>query len=147
MQSTDSTNPETIASSTAQKTAYSILFSIAFAHLLNDLLQAVIPAAYPILKENYKLTFTQIGLITLAYQLAASILQPLVGLYTDTRPKPFSQIFGMLFSLSGMIALGYASSFPMIILAVVLVGIGSSIFHPEASRISFLASGGKRGLA
>ncbi|MFN7098902.1 MAG: MFS transporter [Flavobacterium sp.] len=147
MQSTDSTSPETIANNTAQKTAYSILFSIAFAHLLNDLLQAVIPAAYPILKENYKLSFTQIGLITLAYQLAASILQPLVGLYTDTRPKPFSQIFGMLFSLSGMIALGYASSFPMIILAVVLVGIGSSIFHPEASRISFLASGGKRGLA
>ena len=131
----------------AQQTVYSILFSIAFAHLLNDLLQAVIPASYPILKQNFNLTFTQIGLITLAYQLAASILQPLVGLYTDKKPKPFSQIFGMLFSLSGIVCLSYSSSFEMIIVAVVLVGIGSSIFHPEASRISFLASGGKRGLA
>ena len=131
----------------AQQTVYSILFSIAFAHLLNDLLQAVIPASYPILKQNFNLTFTQIGLITLAYQLAASILQPLVGLYTDKKPKPFSQIFGMLFSLSGIVCLSYSSSFEMIIVAVVLVGIGSSIFHPEASRISFLASGGRRGLA
>lgn len=130
-----------------QKTVYSVLFSIAFAHLLNDLLQAVIPAAYPILKENFNLTFTQIGLITLAYQLAASILQPIVGLYTDKKPKPFSQIFGMLFTLSGIVFLSYAVSFSMIIISVILVGIGSSIFHPEASRISFLASGGKRGLA
>lgn len=130
-----------------QKTVYPILFSIAFAHLLNDLLQAVIPASYPILKENFNLTFTQIGLITLAYQLAASILQPVVGLYTDKKPKPFSQIFGMLFTLSGIVLLSYASNFSIIILSVVLVGIGSSIFHPEASRISFLASGGKRGLA
>ena len=113
----------------AQQTVYSILFSIAFAHLLNDLLQAVIPAAYPILKENFNLTFTQIGLITLSYQLAASILQPLVGLYTDKRPKPFSQIFGMLFTLSGIVSLSYASSFEMIIISVVLVGIGSSIFQ------------------
>lgn len=131
----------------AQKTAYPILFSIALAHLFNDLLQAVIPASYPILKENYNLSFAQIGMITLSYQLAASILQPIVGLYTDKNPKPFSQIYGMLFSLFGIIALAYANSFPMIILAVVLVGIGSSIFHPESSRISFLASGGKRGLA
>lgn len=144
----------TISSSTpiskeelAQKTAYPILFSIALAHLFNDLLQAVIPASYPILKENYNLSFAQIGMITLSYQLAASILQPIVGLYTDKNPKPFSQIYGMLFSLFGIIALAYANSFPMIILAVVLVGIGSSIFHPESSRISFLASGGKRGLA
>ncbi|SHG06008.1 MFS transporter, FSR family, fosmidomycin resistance protein [Flavobacterium segetis] len=130
-----------------QPTVYSILFSIAFAHLINDLLQAVIPAAYPILKENYKLTFTQIGLITLAYQAAASLLQPLVGLYTDKRPQPFSQIFGMIFTSLGIVSLAYASSFSMIIVSVILVGIGSSIFHPEASRISFLASGGKRGLA
>jgi FSR family fosmidomycin resistance protein-like MFS transporter len=135
------------SSSIVQKTIYPILFSIAFAHLLNDLLQAVIPAAYPILKDNFKLNFTQIGLITLAYQLAASILQPMVGLYTDKKPKPFSQIFGMLFTLSGIVLLSYAANFYMIIVAVVLVGIGSSIFHPEASRISFLASGGKRGLA
>lgn len=131
----------------AKKTVYSILFSIAFAHLLNDLLQAVIPASYPILKENFNLSFTQIGLITFAYQMAASILQPIVGLYTDKRPKPYSQIFGMLFTMTGIVILSYASSFSMIIIAVIFVGIGSSIFHPEASRISFLASGGKRGLA
>lgn len=131
----------------AKKTVYSILFSIAFAHLLNDLLQAVIPAAYPILKENFNLSFTQIGLITFAYQMAASILQPMVGYYTDKKPKPYSQIVGMLFTMLGIVLLSYASSFEMIILSVIFVGIGSSIFHPEASRISFLASGGKRGLA
>ncbi|MEC5166134.1 FSR family fosmidomycin resistance protein-like MFS transporter [Flavobacterium sp. PL11] len=131
----------------AQQTVYPILFSIAFAHLINDLLQAVIPAAYPVLKENFNLSFTQIGLITLAYQLAGSLLQPLVGLYTDKRPQPFSQIFGMIFTSLGIVSLSYASSFEMIIVSVILVGIGSSIFHPEASRISFLASGGKRGLA
>nr|WP_309758808.1 MFS transporter [Flavobacterium sp.] len=147
MNSTLGTSSNTHTSPIAQQTIYSILFSIAFAHLLNDLLQAVIPASYPILKQNFNLNFTQIGLITLAYQLAASILQPLVGLYTDKRPKPFSQIFGMLFTLAGIVSLSYASSFGMIIVAVILVGIGSSIFHPEASRISFLASGGKRGLA
>ncbi len=144
MEITDNTN---ITNNQVQKTVYPILFSIAFAHLLNDLLQAVIPASYPILKENFNLNFTQIGLITLSYQLAASILQPLVGLYTDKKPKPFSQMFGMLFTLTGIILLSYASNFSMIIIAVIFVGIGSSIFHPEASRISFLASGGKRGLA
>jgi len=130
-----------------QKTVYPILFSIAFAHLLNDLLQAVIPASYPILKDNFQLSFTQIGLITLSYQLAASILQPLVGFYTDKYPKPFSQIFGMCFTLIGIVLLSFSASYFVIIVSVVLVGIGSSIFHPEASRISFLASGGKRGLA
>jgi len=130
-----------------QKTAYPILFAVAVAHLFNDLLQAVIPASYPILKENYGLSFTQIGLITLSYQLAASILQPLVGLYTDKNPKPFSQLYGMLFTLAGIIALAYAASFPVVIFAVMCIGIGSSIFHPESSRIAFLASGGKRGLA
>jgi len=132
---------------TAQKTVYSILFSIAFAHLLNDLLQAVIPAAYPILKETYNLTFTQIGLITFSYQMAASLLQPFVGFYTDKHPKPYSQIIGMTFTTAGIILLAYAASFAIILLSVVLVGIGSSIFHPESSRVSFLASGGKRGLA
>jgi FSR family fosmidomycin resistance protein-like MFS transporter len=147
----NSSSSETVSNvhsgSSVQQTVYPILFSIAFAHLLNDLLQAVIPASYPILKGNFNLTFTQIGLITLAYQLAASILQPVVGLYTDKRPKPFSQIFGMLFTMSGIVLLSYAWDFSIIVVSVVLVGIGSSIFHPEASRISFLASGGKRGLA
>lgn len=131
----------------AKKTVYSILFSISFAHLLNDLLQAVIPASYPILKDAYNLTFTQVGLITFAYQMAASILQPFVGFYTDRKPKPYSQLVGMLFTLSGIVLLSYAVSFPIILVSVVLVGIGSSIFHPEAARVSFLASGGKRGLA
>lgn len=134
-------------SSNAQQTVYPILFAIAFAHMLNDLIQAIIPSVYPILKDSYQLTFTQIGLITFSYQMAASILQPIVGLYTDKHPKPFSQIYGMLFSLSGIILLAFADQFYLIILSVILVGIGSSIFHPEASRISFLASGGKRGLA
>ena len=111
------------SNSLVQKTVYPILFSIAFAHLLNDLLQAVIPAAYPILKENFNLSFTQIGLITLAYQLAASILQPIVGLYTDKRPKPFSQIFGMLFTMSGIVLLSYAANFSMIILSMFLSNI------------------------
>ena len=136
-----------IQNEVVQKTVYPILFAVAIAHLFNDLLQAVIPAAYPILKENYNLSFTQIGLITLSYQLAASILQPIVGLYTDKHPKPFSQMYGMLFTLAGIITLAYATSFNIVLVAVVLVGIGSSIFHPESSRISFLASGGKRGLA
>lgn len=131
----------------SQRTVYSILFSISFAHLLNDLLQAVIPAAYPILKDSYNLSFSQIGLITFSYQMAASLLQPFVGFYTDKKPMPYSQIFGMLFTLSGIVLLSYASSFPVILVSVILVGIGSSIFHPEASRISYLSSGGKRGLA
>ncbi|MEE1898866.1 MFS transporter [Flavobacterium rakeshii] len=131
----------------ASKTVYSILFSISFAHLLNDLLQSVIPASYPILKENYNLNFTQVGLITFSYQVAASILQPFVGFFTDKNPKPFSKVIGMLFTLSGIITLSYAGSFPVILLSVILVGIGSSIFHPEASRVAYLASGGKRGLA
>ncbi|TRW23309.1 MFS transporter [Flavobacterium zepuense] len=140
-------SPKILTTDNAQKTVYSILFSIAFAHLLNDLLQAVIPAAYPILKDKYNLNFTQIGLITFAYQMAASLLQPFVGFYTDKNPKPYSQIIGMVFTLSGTVLLAYANTFPLILVSVVLVGIGSSIFHPESSRVSFLASGGKRGLA
>lgn len=131
----------------AQKTVYSILFSISFAHLLNDLIQAIIPSIYPLLKESYNLTFSQIGLITFAFQFSASIFQPLVGYYTDKNPKPFSQIYGMLFSMAGIISISYANNFYWIILSVILIGTGSSIFHPESARISNLASGGKRGLA
>jgi MFS transporter, FSR family, fosmidomycin resistance protein len=141
------TTETAIQTDNAQKTVYSILFSIAFAHLLNDLLQAVIPAAYPILKDKYALTFSQVGLITFSYQMAASLLQPFVGFYTDTNPKPYSQIIGMAFTISGIALLSYAHTFPVILLAVILVGIGSSIFHPESSRVSYLASGGRRGLA
>ena len=130
-----------------EKTAYSILISVAAAHMLNDLMQAVIPASYPILKEKYNLSFAQIGLITFSYQMAASILQPFVGFYTDKKPKPYSKIYGMMFTLAGIILLSYAASFPVILASVILIGTGSSIFHPEASRVAYLASGGKRGLA
>jgi FSR family fosmidomycin resistance protein-like MFS transporter len=129
------------------KTVYSILFAISFAHLLNDLIQAIIPSVYPILKEKYNLSFSQIGLITFAFQFSASIFQPLVGYYTDKHPKPFSQIYGMMFSLAGIVSLSFADNFYWILLSVVFIGTGSSIFHPESARISNLASGGKRGLA
>jgi FSR family fosmidomycin resistance protein-like MFS transporter len=142
-------NTEKIVSNPAfaQKTVYSILFSIAFAHLLNDLMQSVIPSSYPILKENFNLNFTQIGLITFVYQLTASLLQPFIGFYTDKKPKPYSLVIGMLFTISGLTLLSFATHFWMILAAVSLVGVGSSIFHPEASRVAFLGSGGKRGLA
>lgn len=131
----------------AQKTVFSILFSISFAHLINDLIQAIIPSIYPILKENYNLSFSQIGLITFAFQFSASIFQPLVGYYTDKHPKPFSQIYGMLFSMMGIVSISFANNFYWILISVMFIGIGSSIFHPESARISNLASGGKRGLA
>jgi MFS transporter, FSR family, fosmidomycin resistance protein len=130
-----------------QKTAFSILYAISFAHLLNDLLQAIIPSVYPILKQNYNLSFSQIGFITFSFQFTASILQPFVGYYTDKFPKPFSQVFGMGFSLIGVILLSFADNFYSIVVSVIFIGIGSAIFHPESARISNMASGGKRGLA
>ena len=98
-----------------QKTVFSILFSISFAHLINDLIQALIPSIYPILKESYNLSFTQVGLITFAFQLSASVLQPFVGYYTDKYPKPFSQIYGMLFSMLGIVSIAFANNFYWII--------------------------------
>ena len=142
-----SINSSTENKELVQKTIYSILFSISFAHLLNDLIQAIIPSVYPILKQSYHLSFSQIGLITFAFQLSASLLQPFVGYYTDKHPKPFSQIYGMLFSIAGIVSLSFANNFYWILGSVVLIGIGSSIFHPESARISNMASGGKRGLA
>jgi len=141
-------NPSLSASSQNQEnTVYPILFTISFAHLLNDLVQSVIPAIYPLLKDNYLLSFTQIGLITLTFQTSASLLQPFVGVFTDKKPLPFSLAFGMAISLLGLILLSMAASFSAILLAVILVGFGSSVFHPESSRVAYLASGGKRGLA
>ncbi|MEO8238551.1 MAG: MFS transporter [Flavobacterium sp.] len=143
-----STKTVAIDSSTlAQKTVYSVLFSIAFAHLLNDLMQSVIPSTYPILKQNFNLSFTQVGLITFVFQFTASLLQPFVGFYTDKKPKPYSLVAAMVFTISGLGLLSVSSSFWMLLVSVALVGIGSSIFHPEASRVAFLGSGGKRGLA
>lgn len=133
--------------STPTKTSYSILFAIAIAHLFNDLLQAVIPAIYPQLKQTFSLSMGQIGIITLCFQLSSSIFQPLVGNYTDKNPKPYSQVYGMFFTAVGIATLAYATSYYWVLVAVTLVGIGSSIFHPESSRVAFLASGGKRSLA
>jgi FSR family fosmidomycin resistance protein-like MFS transporter len=130
-----------------QKTLYSVLFAISFAHLLNDLIQAIIPSIYPMMKDKYGFTFSQIGLITFAFQFSASIFQPLVGYYTDKHPKPFSQVYGMLFSMAGIVSISFANNFYWILFSVILIGTGSSIFHPESARISNLASGGKRGLA
>ncbi len=141
--------PTTISRSkeASEKTIYTILFTISFAHLLNDMMQSVIPAVYPIIKENFNFTFTQIGFITLTFQFASSVLQPFIGLYTDKRPKPFSLSFGMSFVLVGLILLSTASNYYAFLLAVTLVGIGSSVFHPESSKVAQLASGGKKGLA
>lgn len=110
-------------------------------------MQSILPSVYPMLKENYALSFSQIGIITLTYQLTASVLQPVVGAYTDKSPNSRSLVFGMLFSLTGLICIAYASSFYLILAAASLLGIGSSIFHPEASRVAHLASGGRKGLA
>jgi len=131
----------------AQQTVFSILFTISFAHLINDMLQSVIPSIYPLIKDRYHLSFTQIGFITFTYQMTASILQPFVGFYTDRKPRPYSLAVGMGFTLIGLLAVSQASSFYNILLSVGLIGIGSSIFHPESSRVAYLASGGKKGLA
>jgi len=130
-----------------QKTIYTILFTISFAHLLNDMMQSVIPAVYPIIKEKFNFSFTQIGIITLTFQFASSVLQPFIGFYTDKHPKPFSLSIGMSFTLTGLIVLSMASDFYTFLLAVTLVGIGSSVFHPESSKVAQLASGGRKGLA
>lgn len=132
---------------TANPTVLAILFAISFSHLLNDTIQSLIPAIYPLLKASFHLSFMQIGLITLSFQMTASILQPGVGFYTDRRPQPFSLAWGMGLTLSGLVILSLARSFTMVILAAALVGMGSSIFHPESSRVAYLASGGRRGFA
>jgi FSR family fosmidomycin resistance protein-like MFS transporter len=128
-------------------TALRVLGAISFCHFLNDMMQSVIPAVYPILKTAYRLDFGQIGLITLTVQLTASLLQPVVGLYTDRRPAPYSLAMGMSATLVGLILLAMAPTFGMILVAVALVGIGSSVFHPESSRVARMASGGRHGLA
>ncbi len=130
-----------------EKTVFSVLAAISFCHLLNDMVQSLIPAVYPILKTSFHLDFGQIGLITLTYQLTASLLQPFVGLYTDRRPYPYSLPAGMTFTLVGLILLAFAPNFGMLLFAGALVGMGSSVFHPESSRVARLASGGKHGLA
>jgi FSR family fosmidomycin resistance protein-like MFS transporter len=124
-----------------------VLLALSLAHLINDLLQSLLPAVYPMLKDTFDLDFWQIGLITLANQLTASLLQPLVGLYTDVRPLPYSLAIGMGFTLTGVVLLSVAHQFPTILAASALVGVGSSVFHPESSRVARMAAGKKRGLA
>jgi FSR family fosmidomycin resistance protein-like MFS transporter len=137
----------TSTTSIIEKTVFPILFALSFSHLLNDTIQSLIPAIYPIIKTSYHLSFSQIGLITLTFQLAASLLQPFVGLYTDKKPQPYSLATGMGFTLIGLISLSQSTHFYTILISVCFIGIGSSIFHPEASRMAHAASGGKRGLA
>jgi FSR family fosmidomycin resistance protein-like MFS transporter len=124
-----------------------VLAALSFAHLLNDTMQSLIPAIYPILKSTLNLDFRHVGLITLTNQLTASLLQPFVGLYTDRRPQPFSLAVGMGFTLAGLVLLSIAGSLGVVLAAVALVGIGSSVFHPEASRVAHLSSGGRHGFA
>lgn len=133
--------------STAQRAMMPVLIALSFTHLLNDMIQSLIPAIYPIIKESYRLDFGQIGLITLTFQVSASLLQPAVGLYTDKHPMPYSMVVGMGFTLSGLIGLAYAGSYGLLLLSAACVGIGSSIFHPEATRMARNASGGQHGLA
>jgi FSR family fosmidomycin resistance protein-like MFS transporter len=128
-------------------TAFIVLVALSVSHLLNDAIQSLIAAVYPVLKESYHLNYTQIGLITLAFQLTASVLQPVVGLYTDRRPLPFSLVSGMGATLTGLLLLSAAHGFEAILLSAALVGIGSAVFHPESSRVARLASGGRHGLA
>lgn len=129
------------------KTVFSILTAISFSHLLNDMIQSLILAIYPLLQADFSLSFVQIGMITLTYQMAASILQPIIGYYTDKYPQPYSLPIGMGFTLTGLLLLAMAESFPMILVAAALVGTGSSVFHPESSRVARMASGGRHGLA
>jgi FSR family fosmidomycin resistance protein-like MFS transporter len=131
----------------AETTVVPVIMGVALGHLLNDLMQSLIPAAYPLLKDNLALSFTQIGLITFVFQGTASILQPLIGLYTDKRPLPYAMAAGMASTGTGLILLAHAASFAVVLLSVALIGLGSAIFHPEASRIARLAAGMRPGFA
>jgi len=126
---------------------FRILIAISFCHFLNDMVQSLIPAIYPILKSSFHLDFSRIGLITLTYQLTASLLQPAIGLYTDHRPKPYSLTVGMGITLTGLLIFSVAPTYPVLLAAAALVGTGSAIFHPESSRVARMASGGQHGLA
>ncbi len=135
------------SSAQAEQTTFRILGAISFSHFLNDMIQSLMLAIYPLFKTDFHLNFGQIGLITLTYQFTASLLQPLVGAYTDKHPKPYSLAVGMGFTLTGLLTLSLAPNFPILLLAAAMVGTGSSIFHPESSRVARMASGGRHGLA
>ncbi|HUK02545.1 MAG TPA: MFS transporter [Steroidobacteraceae bacterium] len=135
------------ATAAAARTAFGILAAISFCHLLNDMMQSLLPALYPMLKGRYALSFGQIGVLTFTYQITASLLQPIIGNYTDRKPRPYSLAAGMGFTLAGLLLLAFAGNYPLLLLAAALVGTGSSVFHPESSRVARMASGGQHGLA
>lgn len=128
-------------------TVFPVLIAISISHLLNDTIQSLIPSLYPLIKTSYNLNFTQIGIITLTFNIAASLLQPFVGAYTDRKPQPFSLAAGMTITLIGLIVLGWPSNYWILLASVAMIGVGSSIFHPEASKVAYMAAGAKRGLA
>lgn len=136
-----------MATAPRARTHLTVLTMLCATHLLNDLMQSLIPASYPILKDAYDLDFVQIGMITLTFQIAGSLLQPVMGMVTDKHPAPYSPVVGMMFTLSGLVCLANAGSYGTILLSVALIGIGSSIFHPEATRMARYAAGGRQGLA
>ncbi|MCC6718632.1 MAG: MFS transporter, partial [Acetobacteraceae bacterium] len=131
----------------ASATALPVLVALSFCHMLNDMMQSLIPSLYPLLKAEFGLNFTQVGLIALAFQLTASMLQPLVGIASDRRSMPWSLPIGMGFTLVGLLMLSVAHSFPMVVVSAMLVGVGSAVFHPESSRVARMASGGRYGFA
>lgn len=137
----------TATTAAPRQAAMSVLFALSATHLLNDMIQSLIPAIYPIIKQAYHLDYGQIGLITLTFQISASLFQPAVGFYTDKHPMPYSMVAGMACSLVGLIGLAFAGSYPLLLAAAACVGLGSSIFHPEATRMARNASGGRQGLA
>ena len=132
---------------TKSKAATSVLLMVSMGHLLNDMFQSVIPSIYPMIKEALGLSFMQIGAITLTNQITSSLLQPLVGYFSDRHPKPYALVVGMCFTLAGLMLLSMANSFPLVLLSVAFVGVGSSVLHPESSKIARMASGGAKGMA
>lgn len=147
MESVDTAQITTPATTKSETIRFRVLGAISFSHFINDMLQSLLLAIYPILKGGFNLTFAQIGLVTFTYQVTASLLQPIVGSYTDKHPKPYSLVFGMTSTMTGIILLAFAQNYAMLLVAALFMGTGSSIFHPESSRVARLASGGKHGLA
>ncbi len=131
----------------AEHTVFAVIVAVSVCHLLNDMMQALLPAIYPNLKADFGLSFGQVGLVSLVYQVTASILQPLVGLYADRYPTPLALPAGTLFSLAGLLVLSIAHSYAVLLVGASLLGVGSSVFHPEASRVARMAAGGRHGLA
>ena len=138
---------ESTAAAIKPVTVYPVLMAISISHLLNDTIQSLIPSLYPLIKTSYQLNFTQIGIITVTFNIAASLLQPFVGAYTDKKPQPFSLAAGMFITLIGLIVLGWSPYYWVLLVSVAMIGVGSSIFHPEASKVAYMAAGAKRGLA